>query len=217
MSELIERAKEITKATADVLTRAEPMTTAEYKRLIPDLATVRGQVESRYLAIRPSMNGRDAGSVRTRLLETGTTEQIEALNVEFSQIDALYHQLHAQTKAMDAKRREAGVREARQELPAKFGEIEKKLAAAEEALAAFDSALRDLRHSYDDAYNTRMLLVRNSHQAPGASVELGRRLAGLAASIYAKRIEGEGLFSRSIPEMADSLGIEKPAQQSRAA
>lgn len=175
--------EEVIATTAAALSRDEPLSSKECVDLLMKVGQRKVEVDVRVEAITPERNGRFAGKVRTRTLQTGTAKQIADLDAECVQLEILQAQLGAQHKALHERRQRAGDEEASAGLPSLQAEFLGKLAAAEAARDALNAALTALDGGFDAIAIARARAKVAHLPAPGAAPETAERVEALSGSL----------------------------------
>lgn len=211
MNELIERGIALQTKIATALVRQPPLTAAECRELGRELAPVARQVEARYELIRTGKGGRPGGDERVRILRTGSLADAQALNAETEQVGILLDQMRAQEQGLSDRQRRARVDEAVHGLPRLQQELVEKLAAAEAAKEALDSAMEALEASVAAVTQARSVAKNNLLETASASLGTVRRIEALNASLQSIRNPlAHPAFTGQ--DLRDSIGCERPKE-----
>jgi len=166
---------------AAALARAEPLSSAECNALLVEFGQAFVEASERLNRTRPGDAHHQAGAERLQALRTGSPEDVRRVNDEYETTRILVDQLQAQRDALNQRRGEARLREAREGMPRRYEALTAKLDAAEAAKAAFKAALAEVKAAADQITAARGTIRQATQAEPegGATVRTLQRLAAL--------------------------------------
>ncbi|MEQ9010082.1 hypothetical protein [Algiphilus sp.] len=109
-------------------------------------------------------------------MQTGTTEEVRALDEELSAAEIHAEQLRMQRDALTDRRNEARAREASEALPAYVESLEAEVEAIERLVNELAEKREELRTRANQLNNLRATALRGGHPAAGASSDLAYRV-----------------------------------------
>lgn len=175
------KALETQQHIAESLAQSEALTAADCQRLILDVHQAQTEVGERVARTKPADARSGPGAERQAALTRGTPEDVAKVNAEHAQATTLAAQLAAQREELDRLKTAAKLREAFASLPTLQSELADRVAAAEAALEALQSAMGEVRSTATTIHHARGTIRHLAGQEPegGASRDMLARLSTL--------------------------------------
>lgn len=203
------KALETQQHIAESLAQSEALTAADCQRLIVAISQAQAEVGERVARTKPADDRSGPGAERQAALTRGTPEDVAKVEAEHAQATTLAAQLAAQRGELDRLKTAAKLREAFASLPTLQSELADRVAAAEAALAALQSAMGEVRSTATTIHHARGTIRHLAGQEPegGASRDLLARLS--TQTMRQAFALGDGLMATpGATDWASLVGVE---------